>query len=403
MPAYPGLSAGASSLRPSVFTTLASQFKTLPQPPIPLHLGDTYRLPPEAARIDRVLPRMPKDQYGYVNPNGLDELRAAVAQRCAGEGFTGLDANHVHVTAGGSNALYVTVATWVQPGDEVLVCAPYWPMIKGMIQTMGGVPIEVPFYPAVRRGDDLGELLSRYVTPRTVALYVTNPNNPCGTVLTPGQVQEVANFVQAKNLWAIADEAYHHYVYEGSKHVFLASLPGMSERTATIFTVSKSYALAGTRVGFIVGSPTWLDTSRRMFTHAVYNVPMFSQLTALAAIEQGEPWIAETRAIYAKAADTVLRTFDAEFGPAQGGGYVFADLGKDLAGKPAMEYLLELLREGVCISPGDAFGAEFTNHVRVCFTSVPHDTLEIAIGKMNRSLHRLRQAARQPGSANAAA
>jgi len=382
---------------------LASQFKTLPQPPIPLHLGDTYRLPPEAARLDRVATRMPREQYGYVNPNGLEELRAAVAERCAREGLPGLDANHVHVTAGGSNALYVTVATWVQPGDEVLVCAPFWPMIKGMVQAVGGVPIEVPFYPAVRRGEDLCTLLGRYVTPRTVAVYVTNPNNPCGTVLQPAQVQEVANFAQAHGLWVIADEAYHHYVYEGSRHVFLASLPGMSERTATIFTVSKSYALAGTRVGFIVGSPKWLDVARRVFTHAVYNVPMFSQLTALAAIEEGEPWIEETRAIYATAADTVRRTRDAEFGPAQGGGYVFADLAGDLAGKPAMAYLLELLREGVCISPGDAFGSEFGNHVRVCFTSVPQATLEIAIGKMNRSLQRLRQASPGASAADAAA
>lgn len=391
MPAFPGLSAGVSTLRPSVFTTLASQFKLLPEPPIPLHLGDTYRLPVEEARVDRVAARMPKNQYGYVNPNGLDELRAAVAERCGREGLPGLDASNVHVTAGGSNALYVTVASLVQPGDEVLVCAPYWPMIKGMIQTQGGIAVEVPFYPAARSGADLGEVLGRYVTPRTVALYVTNPNNPCGTVLSPTQVQEVANFAIANNLWVIADEAYHHYVYEGSRHAFLAALPGMAERTATVFTVSKSYALAGTRVGFIVGATSWLDAVRRMFTHAVYNVPLFSQLTALSAIEHSAEWIAQTRDVYATAADTVRRTLDAQFAPAQGGGYVFADLGADLGAKPAMEYLLELLREGVCLSPGDAFGAAFGTHVRICFTSVPQETLEVAIAKMNRSLQRLRQ------------
>jgi N-succinyldiaminopimelate aminotransferase len=390
MPKPPVTSPNARQLRQSVFATLAARFKDLAQPPIPLHLGDTYRDPPNGARLEHAIGRLPRLAYQYNNPNGHDGLREAVANRCANEGFPGLTPAHVHVTTGGTGAIATVMQTWLQAGDEVLILAPFWPIVRGVVLAHGGVPVEVPFYADVRAGRSIAEILTPYVTDRTVALYVTSPNNPCGTVLTPGQTSDLAAFCVLHDLWVLADEAYHHYTYGESQHTWIATLPGMAERTATVFTVSKSYALAGLRVGFLVGDPAWLDSARRVSTHSVYTVPLVCQLAALGAIETGDAWIQETRGLYAAAAELTERKLQARFLPAQGGGYVFPDLADDLRGRPLMDWLFELLTDGVSLSPGDAFGHAFGTQVRVCFTAVPLDQVELAIDRLNRALERLR-------------
>ncbi len=393
MPKPPSSSPAARHLRPSVFATLASKFKDLPEPPIPLHLGDTYRDPPPGARLELAVPKLPRLGYQYSNPNGHEGLREAVAARCADEGLPGLTPAHVHVTVGGTGAIAAALQTWLAPGDEVLILAPFWPLVRGMVAANGGIPVEVPFYANLRAGRSLIEILTPYVTDRTVALYVTSPNNPCGTVLTPQESMELAGFCVKHDLWVLADEAYHHYRYgeAGERpHTWLAGLPGMAERTATVFTVSKSYALAGLRVGFLCGDPAWLDSARRVSTHSVYHVPLICQLSALGAIQDGGGWIGETRALYSTAAELVQRKLQADFQPAQGGGYVFPDLSADLRGRVVMDWLFELLHDGVSVSPGDAFGTAFGHHVRVCFTAVPLPALELAIDRLNRALERLR-------------
>lgn len=399
MPKPPLLSPDVRQLRPSVFATLAARFKDLPQPPIPLHLGDTYRDPPELARLEHVTSRLPAKGYQYSNPNGLAELSAAVAERCAKEGLPGLSPAHIQVTAGGTGAIHTAMNTWLAPGDEVLILAPFWPIVRGIVLACGGVPVEVPFYAEIHAGLAVDAILQPHVTSRTVAMYVTSPNNPCGSVLTREQAEAVAAFACRNDLWVLADEAYHHYLYGGLAHTWLAGLPGMAGRTATVFTVSKSYALAGMRIGFLCGDPAWLDVARRVVTHSVYHVPAICQLSALAAIETGDAWIRETRDLYAAAADMTSRKLQANFRPAAGGGYVFPDLTEELAGRPLMAWLFELLHDGVSLSPGDVFGSAFGNHVRVCFTAVPPETLSIALDRLNGALDRLR---RQPLAAPAA-
>ncbi|MBM4343700.1 MAG: pyridoxal phosphate-dependent aminotransferase [Deltaproteobacteria bacterium] len=391
MPRFPAQSPFVSSLRPSVFASIVAQFRTLPAPPAPLHLGDTWRQPPEAARLEHAIASLPKNGYAYANPNGFEPLRAAVADRLGQKGLPGLSADHVHVTSGGTGAIAAVWHTLLQPGDEVLVLAPFWPLVRGIVRSVGGVAVEVPFYPAMRAGRAVAEILAPFVTERTVAVYVTSPNNPCGTVLSRAQLGELAAVCVQHDLWALADEAYHDFAYAPAEHAFLATFPGMQSRTATVLTASKSYALAGTRIGFLVGDPVWLDAARRSTTHAIYQVPLVCQLSALQAVTHGEPWVCETRELYLAARDLTHRTLQARFDPAQGGGYVFADLTDELDGMPMMQYLHDLLREGVCISPGDAFGDAFSSFARICYTAVPIDQLGPALGKLNRSLDRMRR------------
>lgn len=377
------------NLKTSVFATLAAQFKYLPAPPVPLHLGDTYRAPPESGRLERAVGRLPDNGYAYANPNGLEELRAAVAERLARKGLPGYTSANIHVTQGGSGAIATFVRTMIAPGDEVLLMAPYWPLVSGIVLSAGAVPVEVPFYQELRKGRSAAEIIRPYLTERTAALYITSPNNPCGTLVDPEAARSVAALACERNLWVIDDQAYHDYVYTG-QHTFLARLPGMAERTVTILTASKSFALAGLRIGFLCGSTDWMESARRMATHLWYQVPLVCQLAVLGAVQDSEEWLDETRDIYKNSADLVHRKLQAHFDPAQGGGYVFADLTQELRGRPVMEYLLELLHEGVCLSPGDSFGEHYGNWARICYTSVPLAELERGIDRLNRSLERLR-------------
>ena len=391
MPRFPQRSVSASELRPAVFTRLIPIIKQLEVPPIALHIGDTFVPPPAAAMLDQVVPKLPENAYLYSAPNGLPEVRSAFCERWTRLGLQGLDIDRVHVTNGATGGVSAALHAWVHPGDEVIVLSPFWPLVKGMIKGMGAVPVEVPFYPEMRAGRSVAEVVAPYITERTVALYVCSPNNPDGTVLSLSQIQELAALCVKHDLWVISDEAYVDYAFAPNKHHFIADQPGMRERTASVYTASKSYALAGIRIGFLVGEPAWLETARRVTTHCVYNVPMACQLSAKAAIETGDSWVEQTRDLYQQGAEAVAARLQANFYPAQGGGYVFVDLREELDGQPMLDYLADLLHEGVSISPGAAFGEAFETWVRVCYMSVPLDRLEQAIDRLNRSFDRLRR------------
>lgn len=389
MPKSPLMNPATSMLRPSVFSTLAAQFKFLPAPPVPLHLGDTYRAPPESGRLERAVGRLPSNGYAYAHPSGLEELRSGVAERLANKGLPGYTADNIQVTQGGSGAIATFIRTMIAPGDEVILLAPYWPLVRGIVLSAGAIPVEVPFYQALRQGVAAADIIRPYLTERTAALYITSPNNPCGTVVGPEAALAVADLCCQNDLWVLDDQAYHDYVFEG-QHTFLATLPGMADRTATILTASKSFALAGLRIGFVCGSTAWLESARRMATHLWYQVPIVCQIAVLGAVQDSEEWIDETRDLYRVAAELVHRKLQAKFDPSQGGGYVFADLTEELRGRPIIDYLMEMLHEGVCISPGDAFGEEFSSWARICYTSVPLAELERGIDRLNRSLERVR-------------
>ncbi len=392
MPRHPALSPHTLTLKPSVFTRLLPHFRTLAEPPIGLHIGDTWIAPPEAARIDRVAERLKgRNPYVYSSPDGEDRLRDAFVERWSRLGVAGLDRDRVHISCGATGGVFAALQTFVEPGDEVLVLSPFWPLVRGMIVSLGAVPVEVPFYRRLRDGESIADILTPHLSPRTTALYVISPNNPDGTVLDAARRAELARFCVSNDLWVVSDEAYADYVFEPAERGFLANEVGMAGRTASVYTVSKSYALAGIRIGFLVGDASWLDVARRVTTHTVYNLPMICQEAAFGAITEGDPWVEQARERYAAAATRVSRDLDADFLAAEGGGYVFVDLAREIGERDTMEVLIELLGHGVSLSPGSAFGQDWQHHVRVCYMSVPEDRLQLAIERLNRAFALLRK------------
>jgi aspartate/methionine/tyrosine aminotransferase len=177
-------------------------------------------------------------------------------------------------------------------------------------------------------------------------------------------------------------------VYEGAL-ASIARLEGMAERTLSVYSLSKSHALAGARVGFAVAPEPVIEVARRIATHTVFNVPVASQRVALAALTAGDGWIDDTRRQYRVARDEALQalagTGPHAFAP-DGGSYLFVDFAPVLGGRPLRELLERAIDRGVLLAPGDGFGDGYATWARLCFTSVPPARLRVGLERLRATI-----------------
>lgn len=364
------LSSAASTLRPSVFATLAERLKQLPPDHLPLHIGDTYRVPPEAALLDRIPWSEHPSLYKYSHPVGIAEFLETVTAKVREKNGIPAEKDSLQVTCGATQALSAACVTLLDPGDEVLVLAPFWPLILGIIRTAGGVPVQVRFSDLLLDdpGRDLDELLTPFLTPRTRALYFSNPNNPDGMIYTRSQLESLAEFCRRHDLWVLSDEAYEDYRYDGHEHLSMASLEGMFERTVSVFTFSKSYAMAGNRIGYAVAPPEVSPTLRRVSNHVIYNLSAAVQISAVRAMQHGSDFLRQSREVYQEARDVLYEPVAHRCHRPHGGGYLFLRFDSEEA---SWDFIHRGLDRGMASAPGEAFGQEYKHCVRVCFTAAP--------------------------------
>jgi len=393
----PALSRTAGVIRASVFADLMPRALARARRGddlIELHIGDTHRSPPVAARFARAdEPAHDASVYRYGAVAGLATLRDAFAARLAAAGFgpAAVDpATDVLVGCGATHALFCAARAILDPGDEVLVAAPYWPLAVGVLRAAGALPVEVPLTTRLHADPsaDAAAILEAAITPRTRALYFITPNNPDGKVFSAAQLAGIARLALARGLWVIADEVYADYVYEGV-HASIARIDGMAERTVTIYSLSKSHAIAGARVGFAVAPSRVIAVARRISTHTVFNVPVAAQRVALAALQEPEAWLQAARTEYLEARDTSLRALDGSGAAVmvpEGGSYVFIDFAPVLKGRALGELLARAVDRGVLLAPGDGFGEAFGCWARLCFTSVPRARVVDGIERLRSAM-----------------
>jgi aspartate/methionine/tyrosine aminotransferase len=392
MPRPPELSTAARALRESIFSRLAGKLARHGEDGVPLHLGDTWLPPPPGLRLEERETAL----WRYGAPAGEAGLLDALAAKLrARNQLDWVEPAHLQVTVGATQALQAAARAVVEPGDEVVVPTPHWPLIRGIVTNVGGLPIETPLsqllYEDATR--DPAALLERVITPRTVALYVITPNNPDGKVLDRKQLGAIAELARARNLWVLADEVYEDLAYSG-EHVSIASLPGMAERTLTVFSLSKSYALAGYRLGYAVGPPALMKAVRKIANHTVYNVPDVLQRAAarLLADPASDRWLADARTTYLAARELAASLVRAPHHLPDGATYLFLDLAPYVGDQPEAIWPLveQLLDEGVSISPGEQFGRGYERHARICFTAVPPNRLQVGLERLDKVLARVR-------------
>ncbi|MGE0491282.1 MAG: pyridoxal phosphate-dependent aminotransferase [Vulcanimicrobiota bacterium] len=373
----PVLSKSAQSLRPSVFATLAERMKQLPADHLPLHIGDTFRLPPEASRLESIdwAPLAPL--YKYTHPFGLAPFLEVLLEKVKSKNQIPAEPVCLQVSCGATGGLASAASTLFDPGDEVLVLAPFWPLIVGILRTAGAEPHQVQFSNHLLADPDfdIEAHLEAHCGSATRGLYFSNPNNPDGLVYTPEQLERVASFCRRKGLWVLSDEAYEDYIYDGRPHTSIAALPGMFERTVTVFTFSKSYAMAGLRLGYVVAPPEVSPALRRVSNHQIYNLSGAVQHAGMLAVQTGAEFLEESKRLYAPARD-VLHQATAKYGHKPGGGgYVFLDLGSE---EESWDFIHRAMDRGLCSAPGEAFGHDYKHCVRICFTAAPLEGIQRA-------------------------
>lgn len=210
----------------------------------------------------------------YAPSSGIMELRTAIGEKVRTRNKVPAQVEDVLVVNGGMHGLFGAFQCVLEPGDECLMFSPYWTPIKDLITYCQAAPVYVSTTQA--RAEGTAAALKRHLTPRTRAIYYNTPQNPNGIVLTRKEAEIVAAFAREHDLVVIADEAYEDLVYDG-EHVSIAALPEMFERTITSFTLSKSFAMTGWRVGYVVAKEPWMTGLRKATLYTTNGVSTPSQ------------------------------------------------------------------------------------------------------------------------------
>jgi len=267
------------------------------------------------------------------------------------------------------HGLFAAFATILDPGDEVLMFSPYWTPIVDLVAYHQALPVLVPTAPARREG--LTAALFRKITPRSKLLYWNCPNNPTGEVFSRSEVEEVAAFARARGLAVVSDEAYEDLVYEGEPCVAMASLPGMYERTITVFTLSKSYSMTGWRLGYVIAPKHYQAPIQTVVLYTTNGVSTPTQWAGVEALARGTAYVAEWKAGYRARRDRLVAGLKAsgfEIEAPRAALYLFPRtpswLGND--SRQAAQTLLDGAR--VATVPGVVFGPEGEGHLRFSFS-----------------------------------
>lgn len=345
--------------------------------------GEPYRPTPDYIKAAAVA-ALQRDQTRYAPSSGIPQLRAAIAEKLVRRNNIPAVDRDVMVVNGGMQGLFGAFQSVVDPEDDVLVFSPYWTPIKDLVAHCGGSLVLVPTTEA--RAQGFRKTLARYITEKTQAVYFNSPTNPSGVVFTRAETEQVAAFAIERNLVVIADEAYEDIVYEG-EHVSIASLPGMFDRTITSFTLSKSFAMTGWRIGYAVAREPWMTGLAKSVLYSSNGVSTPTQWAALAAITGESDFIETSRAEYRQRRDLLVDGLN-ELGlvcerPA-GAFYAFPDVSSISSdSRKASEILLSKAK--VATVPGVVFGPQGEGHVRFSFSTSP-EMIEGGLESMRRNL-----------------
>ena len=310
----------------------------------------------------------------YTANSGLKELRGEICNYLQRRFELHYKEENILVTVGGSEAIDLAIRAVVRPGDEVIIPEPCFVCYEPITQLTGGVPVHI----ATRAEDQFrltADQLRAAITPKTKLLIFPYPNNPTGAVMSAAEMEEIAAVLRGTNVLVLSDEIYSELTYGLDRHVSIASLPGMAERTIVVNGFSKSYAMTGWRLGYAAGPAPLIKVMTKIHQSCIMSAPTTSQYAAITALRQCDDQIEMMRDEYNRRRRYVVKALN-EMGltcfEPRGAFYVFPSI--QISGLTSSEFCEQLLREKeVAIIPGSAFGASGEGYARISYAySVDH-------------------------------
>ncbi len=343
----------------------ATRRRVAGEPVIVLSVGDPDFDTP-APVVEAAIRSLRGGATHYAAIQGIARLREAIAGRCSREAGFAVRSSEVAVLAGAQCGLFSVAQCLLDAGDEVLVIDPTYVTYEGVFGACGAHMVKVAARPEngfIVRAQDI----EAAITPRTRALVVNSPHNPTGAVVPRETWLEIAQLCIRYNLWLVSDEVYSELVFEG-EHTSPASLPGMATRTATVNSLSKSHAMTGWRVGWVVGPAPLITHLGRLTLSMLYGCPPFVQEAACVALESELPELAQMRDEYRLRRDAVCDALGGAPGVAvfrpSAGMFVMVDI--RATGLGAQQFAEQLLRRhGVSVLPGEPFGLQAAGYLRL--------------------------------------
>jgi aspartate aminotransferase len=329
--------------------------------------------------------------HRYTPAGGLPELKEAVAAKTLRDSGYGVTAGQVLITNGGKQALYNAFATLLDPGDEVILPAPYWTTYPESIRLAGGVPVEVMTDETSGYRATVDQLEAAR-TPRTKVVVFVSPSNPTGAVYSPAEVKAIGEWAVAHDLWVVTDEIYEHLVYGDAEFASMPVLvPELADRCVVVNGVAKTYAMTGWRVGWMIGPNDIVKAATNLQSHATSNVANVSQIAALAAVSGDLSAVDEMKVAFDRRRRLIVGLLDAIPGVTcpmpEGAFYVYPSV-NDLVGRSLRGTTIEssghlaglILDEAeVAVVPGEAFGTP--GYLRLSYATSDGDITEGA-GRM---------------------
>ena len=378
------LAPAAKEMRPSGIRRFFDMAAEMPHC-ISLGVGEPDFKTPWAVR-DAGIRNLEQGRTKYTANAGLMQLRQEICRYLSRRFELDYQPNEVVVTVGGSEAIDLCIRALVQPGDEVIIPEPCFVCYEPITQLTGGVPVHI----ATKAEEDFrltADQLKAAITPKTKLLVLPFPNNPTGGVMSATDLEAIAEVLRGTDIMVLSDEIYSELTYGLDRHVSIASLPGMRERTIVVNGFSKSYAMTGWRLGYAVGPQPIIKVMTKIHQSCIMSAPTTSQYAAITALRQCDDAIETMRDEYNRRRRYVVKALN-EMGltcfEPRGAFYVFPSI--QISGLSSEEFCERLLHEKeIAIVPGDAFGSSGEGFARISYAySVEH--LETAMRRISAFL-----------------
>jgi aminotransferase len=323
----------------------------------------------------------------YAPPAGFDEVREAIAKKLRKENKIDVNLENIIVTSGSTEALFLAFQATLDPGEAVAIPNPGFVDYIPMVEILTGIPQ----YIQLRMEDNFEldpELLAKTIDERTRVLVINTPANPTGTVYKKKILEEIADIAVEKDLLIFSDEAYEKFVYDGAKHISIASLNGLQDRVVTFNTFSKTYAMTGFRVGYAAGPEKLIRAMIRLHMYTTLCAAPFSQLAAKFALESTQKFVKEMVKEFARRRKLVLKRLEKipgmHFVKPHGAFYVFPKITE--FGMSSTEFAHFILKKAkVLVVPGNEFGKYGEGFVRISYAT-NYEKIEIAMNRIEEVL-----------------